>query len=181
MSIPQDFEKLIKDRISEVVAILRAAVHVDVAHFVWRSIEDRLQVRTDFAARLAPARMAALRERAHEEVSRVLEEIGVKLYDLRTFLGASPRSASDESEAMVNVLSVVMPATARVLTDFGFPPDGEDGKAPYRMLFAPSPPVLWAWAELRGLETARHQIADGGVWPPQSTPEIRLHLPEALV
>jgi hypothetical protein len=148
-----------------------------------------LRSRPHFLARTPPPALAHLRHDIADGCEKVLVDAGVKIRDLRVFYGAVPRSDQEEEVGIVKVLSEIEAVTRKILVTWSFPgddkPDRADDRAVdlaprYQLAYHPSPAVLWAWQQVRGVDRARFQLVDAGEPPFERSFDLALHLPEAL-
>lgn len=167
--------------------LLRDALRLDVTRLLCSEVEARLRTRPHFRARFPRSALAQLRSELDARPSELAAAAWEKLGDLRVWYGAQPGEEGEEAAAVAAALAPFPEAVAELLRVYGFPDDrapddpGERGvvdlEATYRVDYRPSPQVEWAWRQLRALDTARNQLADGA---PRGSFELAFHLPEAL-
>ena len=176
-------------RIAAAETLFAEALRVDVHRFVLGEAEARLRARPSFLASTAPQVLVQLRRRLEREAAELVERAGPKLHDLRVFYGVTPADEATEADALRRVLAEVVDVTRKTLRDYFVPgddkPDDPDDTTvdlarEYSLSYEPSDLVLWAWRQLRGVDTARNQLADAGASAPKPTFELRFFLPEAL-
>ena len=182
-------DQILAARTQAAEALLRDAVRVEVVAFVSRQLEERLRARPHFLGRTPQVALYNMRLELEREGPRLAAQTSGRLDDLRAFVGAAPRSETEESEAVAKVLSFVVEAVQELLTIWCFPGDnrpdrgdqsGVDLDAQYRLTFTPSANLLFAWRKVRALDTVRNQLADAAGRDVPHTLEMKLYLPEAL-
>jgi hypothetical protein len=182
-------EKTLEERTAAAEALLSAAVRVEIAAFVSKHVEDRLRARPHFLGRMPHIALQQMRAEVDRLVRQLAERAEQPVRDLRIFLGSSPRSETEEAQALMNGLAFVVDAARELLTTWAFPGDnrpdraedsGVDLDAEYHVHLTLSPNLVWAWRSIRALDTARNQLADAAGRPVPETFEIRLWAPEAL-
>ena len=175
-----ELPELAERRAASLGSLLYEALRVDLARFVGRQIEDRLRARPQFAAQLDGDAFAALRAAWVRSVDELVESAGVPVTELRDFLLDQPKDELLEGEALtLGVGRVVVAATAALLAAHRFPTDEEatSGSDGYRLGYAPSAEVLWAWREVRAYDRVQVWLRRGGD-PPLPAPRLRYLMPE---
>jgi len=166
--------------------LLRAAVTADTARFLQGEVEARMRARPHFLARTPVQALVQLRRRLDEETATFAEAAFGRLVDLNAWYAGGEPAEAEEGVAVGRALADLAGLTHRVLATYGFPGDARaddagdrslDVAPEYELTYEPAPQVLWAWRQLRGLETA---IRAAERDPGRPTLELRLHLPEAL-
>jgi hypothetical protein len=161
-------------------------VTADAASFLQGEVEARMRTRPRFLARTPVQALVQLRRRLDEETASFAEAALGRLVDLNAWYAGAVPAEAEEAAAVTRALADLTDLTHRVLATYGFPgdarsDDADDGSldvAPsYELDYEPAPQVLWAWRQLRSLETAV-RAAERNPTPP--TFELRFHLPEAL-
>jgi hypothetical protein len=177
-------QALLDERAAESSKLLDGAIRLDFRSFLGRQLEDRLRARPNFLARTPTVTRISWRKAVNAEADRAAEKMAQPVRDLRVFLGASPRSEAEETAALAKTLGEIVEVARRMLIEGCFPGDDKadradvtqvDLDAEWALAYAPSPPVVWAWRQVRELDEVRNQLADD---PNADTFEIRWHLPE---
>ncbi|HVV85342.1 MAG TPA: hypothetical protein VHE35_19905 [Kofleriaceae bacterium] len=163
---------------------LATAIRLDLNRFITAEVEQRLRARPNFFARMPQTPLIGLRGRVDEEAAKAAAALDQPVTDLRVYYGAESRSADEEDRGFVKTVGErAVEVTERLLMELAFPGDdkpdpvaspGVDLDATYKLAFEPSTSLVWAWRQVRELDTVRNQLADGA--PPSF--ETRWHFPE---
>jgi len=162
---------------------LSVALRLDLNRFLTDAVESRLRARPNLTGSLKPLHLTSLRERVDSEAAKVADGLERPVSDLRVYYGAEARSAEEEDRGFGKTVAEAAVALAeRLLSEMAFPgddkPDTADGgmdlDATYRLTFVPSSSLLFAWRQVRELDTVRNQLADGAA----PSFELRWHFPE---
>ena len=163
---------------------LSMALRLDLNRFLSSEVEQRLRARPNFFGRMPVQPLIGLRGRVDDEAIAAAGVLEPKVADLRVYYGAESRSAEEEDRGFTKTVKEAAHEVAeRLMGEMAFPGDdkpdpaqspGVDLDAAYKLDYQPSSSLLWAWRQVRELDTVRNQLADGGA----ATFETRWHLPE---
>lgn len=163
---------------------LAVAVRLDLNRFLSEAVEGRLRARPNFLARTPQRPLIGLRGRVDGDAEQAAAALERPIADLRVYYGAESRTPEEEDRGFVKTLAeVAVGAAQRLLSELAFPgddkPDRADVKqvdldATYQLAFTPSATTVWAWRQVRELDTVRNQLADGAA----ASFERSWHLPE---
>lgn len=163
---------------------LAMALRLELNFFLSSEVEKRLRARPNFFGRMPLRPLTGLRGRVDDEAGKAATGLEQPVADLRVYYGAEARSAEEEDRGFAKTVAEHAHAvTERLLGEMAFPGDdkpdpvaspGVDLDATYKLAYAPSAPLLWAWRQVRELDTVRNQLADGA----PATFETRWHFPE---
>lgn len=163
---------------------LSMALRLELNFFLSSEVEKRLRARPNFFGRMPLRPLTGLRGRVDEEAGKAAAGLEQPVTDLRIYYGAESRTPAEEDRGFVKTVTEAAHAvTERLLGEMAFPGDGKpdpvaspgvDLDAVYQLAYAPSAALLWAWRQVRELDTVRNQLTDGA--PP--TFETRWHFPE---
>jgi hypothetical protein len=164
---------------------LAMALRLDLNRFLASEVEARLRRRPNFFARMPLRPLTGLRGRVDEEAIKAADALERPIADLRVYYGAESRSPDEEDRGFAKtVRERAHELTERLLAEMAFPGDdkpdpvqspGVDLDATYTLDFQPSSSLLWAWRQVRELDTVRNQLADGAA----PSFERRWHFPES--
>lgn len=163
---------------------LAMALRLDLNRFLASEVEQRLRARPNFFGRMPLVPLAGLRGRVDGEAMKTAETLDRQVSDLRVYYGAESRSADEEDRGFTKTVREAAHEVAeRLMGEMAFPGDdkpdppqspGVDLDATYKLDYQPSSSLLWAWRQVRELDTVRNQLADGAT----PTFETRWHFPE---
>jgi hypothetical protein len=164
---------------------LAMALRLDLNRFLSTEVEARLRRRPNFFGRMPLRPLVGLRGRVDEEALKAAETLDRQVSDLRVYYGAETRGADEEDRGFTKTVREAAHEVAeRLLGEMAFPGDdkpdppespGVDLDAVYALDYQPSSSLLWAWRQVRELDTVRNQLADGKA----ATFETRWHFPES--
>lgn len=163
---------------------LAMALRLDLNRFLSSEVEQRLRARPNFFGRMAQRPLIGLRGRVDEEALQAADALERPVADLRVYYGAEQRTADEEDRGFAKTVKEAAHAvTERLLGEMAVPGDdkpdpvaspGVDLDATYKLDYQPSTSLLWAWRQVRELDTVRNQLAEGAA----PSFEQRWHLPE---
>jgi hypothetical protein len=186
----EELVDLLGDRGARGAAMLCDAVRLDFARFLSDEVEGRLRARPNLAERTPRMDLVKLRVRLEDRLNRLVASSEEPVRTLRAQLVLFPRDNAEELEALRAAIAPLVEEAARqLLLRFGFPGDAipdhadkpiADLHPAYELHYAPSETLVWAFGQVRMLDTASrlYTLAEGSDVP--ETFEIRCFLPEAL-
>jgi hypothetical protein len=150
---------------------LAMALRLDLNRFLAGEVERRARERPNFFGRMPPRPAIGLRGRVDEEAIKAADALERPIADLRVYYGAEDRSPEEEDRGFAKtVKEAAHEVTERLLAEMAFPGDGKpdpvqspgvDLDATYTLAYEPSSALLWAWRQVRELDTVRNQLSAG--------------------